>query len=172
MGVSGAGKTTLGLALAASLGWRFADADDYHPPENVARMRAGHGLTDDDRKPWLAALRVLIAEAVAEDDPLVLACSALRAEYRMILAPPGSKHGAVRFIHLDVDAAELARRLRSRSGHFAGVSLLESQLATLEPPVDALHLDGTKAVDELVAEVRRAIGIAGSDESPPGERES
>src|SRR2546423_3336280 len=90
MGVTGSGKTTVGKLLAATLGWPFYDADDFHPPENVERMRKGIPLTDEDRKPWLAALARLIDEALAHDQSIVLACSALKAAYRAQLQPHGA----------------------------------------------------------------------------------
>jgi gluconokinase len=155
MGVAGAGKTTVGQRLAATLGWPFADADAYHSPENVARMRRGEGLTDAERQPWLATLAALIADHVARRAPLVLACSALRRTYRTTLAP-ASLGDAVRFVHLQVSAATLAERLATRPGHYAPPALLASQLATLEPPAPdegVLTLDGEQPVEAIVAEI-------------------
>ncbi len=161
MGVSGAGKTTLGRALAHSLGWRFADADDDHSPENVARMHAGLPLTDELRAPWIAALRSRVLDALRDGTGLVLACSALRQLYRVALVPTDASPGAVAFVHLDVPTAVLEERLEHREGHFAGESLLDSQLHTLEIPsyADALLLDGDQPVDALVAEIRRGLGV-------------
>jgi gluconokinase len=162
MGVAGAGKTTVGRALADALGRAFHDADDFHPAENVARMRAGIALTDDDRAPWLAALRAMLSRALAEHAPTVLACSALRQAYRDALVPPGAPAHAVRFVHLDVDPALAAGRLAARAGHFMPPSLLASQFATLEAPApaapDAMRVDAARPVDAIVAEVRRALG--------------
>ena len=163
MGVAGAGKTTLGRALADSLGWRFRDADDFHPAANVERMRAGLPLGDDDRAPWLAALRELLARELAAGEGVVLACSALKRRYRAALVPATAPSGAVCFVCLRVRREELARRLTTRVGHFAPVGLLESQLGTLEEPgADecALVLDGERPVDELVTLARRALGLA------------
>ena len=161
MGVAGAGKTTVGHALATSLGWEFADADDYHSAVNVERMRAGIPLTDDDRAPWLAALRGRVATALDTGAGLVLACSALRRRYRDALVPPGAPPGAVAFVHLAVPPAVLASRLERRVGHFAGGSLLGSQLRTLETPsgAEALRLDGDQPVDALVRQIRSAFDL-------------
>ncbi len=161
MGVSGAGKTTVGRALAAALGRDFHDADDFHPSENVERMRAGVPLTDADRASWLAALRLLVARCLAERTPAVLACSALRAAYRDALVPAPADGGSVRFVHLAVSPAEARRRLAARSGHFMPASLVDSQFAALESPGardPALRVDAERPVAELVAEVRATLG--------------
>jgi gluconokinase len=166
MGPAGAGKTTVGLALAEALGWRFRDADDFHAPESVARMRRGEALTDAHRTPWLDALRARVGDDVAEaargGAGAVLACSALRRAYRDALVPAAAPAGAVRFVYLRVSAAALAARLSSRVDHFAPAALLESQLATLEEPgteEGALVVDGERPVAEVVAAVRRALGV-------------
>lgn len=134
MGVSGVGKTTVGRIVAERLGWDFLDADDYHPPQNVAKMRRGEGLTDADRAPWLAALEEVIAARLAEDAPAVLACSALKRSYRDVL---GREDERVRFVWLDAPDDVVQARLASREGHFADEALLPSQRAALEPPDDA-----------------------------------
>jgi gluconokinase len=159
MGVAGAGKTTVGRKLAQAIAWDFHDADDFHSPENIAKMHRGEGLTDEDRKPWLAALRQLIATALRENRHIVLACSALKQAYREVLTPPGAPPSAVRFVYLNVPAAELHHRLAERSEHFAPPALLSSQLATLEPPRDALWIDGTCPVGKEVQTIRDALGI-------------
>jgi gluconokinase len=163
MGAAGAGKTTVGRALATALDWPFVDADDVHPPENVARMRAGIPLTDADRAPWLAALARLVADAVAGQRSLVLACSALTRAYRRRLVPASARHG-VRFVHLNATPALLAARLAGRSGHFFPAALLESQLDALEAPgaeepAPVLTLDAAAEPAVLVAEIRRALGV-------------
>lgn len=153
MGVAGAGKTTVGQAIAARLGWPFHDADDFHSAESVARMRAGLGLTDELRAPWLARLEALAAGALARGESMVLACSALRRRYRDALVPEGAPPGALRFAYLRVSPRQLAHRLATRAGHFAPPALLESQLATIEEPVAeswVLVLDGEQAVEALV----------------------
>ena len=162
MGVAAAGKTHLGKKLAAATGWAFYDADDYHSAKNKAKMHAGHGLTDADRRPWLAALRKLVAGVIARRGHAILACSALKQAYRDALTPPNAPRGAVRFVYLDVPRAVLEKRLEKRvreHRHFAGPSLLDSQLATLEKPLDALWLDGTRPRRKLVETVREAYQI-------------
>jgi len=151
MGVSGSGKTTVGSALARRLGWPFIEGDDFHPPANVAKMAAGHPLTDADRAPWLAALRRRIDELLASGESAVIACSALKHSYRSVLA--GEDPRAVRFVQLDVPIEVLRERLEHRRGHFMPVSLLESQLATLEPSSTALRVDGTLPVDKILDQV-------------------
>ena len=157
MGVAGSGKTTVGRLLAGELGWKFYDADDFHPPANVERMRAGVPLSDADRVPWLAALRDLLAERAAADAPTVLACSALKRRYRDALVPTGAPPGWVRFVHLDVTREVAARRLAERRGHFMPPALVDSQFATLEAPHDALRADATRPVDEIVEDVLRGL---------------
>ena len=162
-GPSGSGKSTVGRRLADALGWPLHDGDDYHPPENVARMRAGVPLTDADRAPWLAALAALIAGAAAADRSLVLACSALKRAYRAALVPAGDE-GEVRFVYLRASPALLAERLAARRGHFFDPRLLDSQLAALEEPrVDeaapVLVVDASADPDALVAEIRGALRI-------------
>jgi gluconokinase len=129
MGVAGSGKTVVGSALAARLGVPFRDADEFHPAANVAKMSSGIPLDDDDRRPWLDAIGAAIRDTPGG---IVVACSALKRIYRRrILAVAGRP---VRFVHLDGDRATLASRLGARTGHFMPASLLDSQLATLEPP--------------------------------------
>ncbi len=156
MGVSGAGKTTVGRALAQALGWEFYDADDYHTPEHVAKMHRGEGLTDEDRRPWLAALCDMIAGIAHGHRHAVLACSALKQWYRTALIPADVEPGAVRFVYLDVPIEVLRDRLSDRADHYATPALLPSQLATLEPPRDALCVDGTLPVTEIVRVIRDA----------------
>jgi gluconokinase len=151
MGPAGSGKTTVGKALARNLGVRFLDADDAHPPEAKAKMATGKALTDQDREPWLKSLRASISASLrGETEKLVLACSALKAHYREVL---GVDNDAVRLVFLSVPRAELGRRLALRTGHFAGPSLLDSQLETLEVPEQGLHLDGTLPLPRLVAHI-------------------
>ena len=169
MGVAGAGKTTVGRALADALGWRFHDADDFHAPESVARMRAGLPLDDARRAPWLAELRALIVATLGAGESAVLACSALRHAYRDALVPRDAG-GVVRFVHLRVSPAVLESRLGARTGHFAPAALLASQLATLEEPdaaEPALALDGERPVPELVAAIRATLSSTHSREVSP-----
>ena len=135
MGVAGSGKTTVGAALAAALGWRFVDADDHHSPGSVAKMARGEPLTDGDRWPWLDRLRAIIDAALAGGGGLVLACSALKASYRARLAVPSR----VRFVHLAGYARAVPGAPRQRPGHFMKSAMLDSQLATLEVPARRAH---------------------------------
>ena len=156
MGAAGAGKTTVGQALAGALRWRFVEGDEYHSVEAVAKMRGGQPLSDADRRPWLAALHAVIEAAVVRREPLVLTCSALQERYREVLR--GTLRG-VRFVFLKADAATLRDRLTKRTGHFAGPALVASQLAALEEPRDALTIDGTRPVEDIVAAVRYELGL-------------
>jgi gluconokinase len=132
MGVSGCGKSTLAEAIAERGNWNYLDADDFHPPANVAKMRSGEPLTDADRAGWLEILHDKLSETFGEGRGLVLACSALRRRYRDALR--GFDRLPVIFVLLHGDRAILEKRLQSRPGHFMPASLLESQLATLELP--------------------------------------
>ncbi len=156
MGVTGAGKTTVGQRLAAELGWRFHEADEFHPPENKAKMQAGVPLTDEDRWPWLRALRAVIERALADGAGAVVTCSALKEAYREVLA--GGLEG-VHFVHLTGDRSVLAERLSDRRGHFMNPALLDSQIATLEPPADALRVDVALTPAEQVRAIRGALKI-------------
>jgi len=131
MGVSGSGKSTVAKKLAERLGWRFADGDDFHPASNVAKMSAGHPLTDDDRWPWLQAIADEIDRVAAADGQIVVACSALKRAYREVLV-----HGRddVRIVYLDGSQELIAARMAARKNHFMPAGLLDSQFATLQPP--------------------------------------
>ncbi len=151
MGVCGSGKTTIGEALAARLGWPFLDADAFHPPANVEKMREGRALDDDDRKPWLDRLVEVLSSHLA-DRGAVLACSALKGRYRDRLREAGPA-GAVQFVYLAGDFDTIAARLAARQHHYMPASLLESQFAALEVPADALQVDIRMSVDEQVASI-------------------
>lgn len=161
IGPAGAGKTTVGIALAAALGWRFVDADDVHSAHNRARLERGEALTDAERAPWLAALRGTMEKAITRGESLVLACSALKRAYRDALLPGATRDARqVRFVYLKTSSHALATRLRSRAGHFAPPEILGSQLATLEEPAPGegvLILDGERSVAELIATIRRTL---------------
>lgn len=156
MGVVGAGKTTIGLMLAQHLGWRFVDADDFHPAANVEKIRHGTPLTDDDRRPWLAALRARIVQWIAGNQNVVLACSALKRDYRQELQ---ASH-EVRFVYLKGTSAMIAERLRARHGHFADEQILSSQFADLEEPDAAVTVDIDAEPEEIVAEIRQQLDMA------------
>jgi gluconokinase len=153
MGVAGAGKTTVGNLVASQLAWEFADGDDYHPAANVEKMRNGVALSDDDRAPWLESLRSLIANWIASGKSGVLACSALKRAYRERLQVSPD----VRVVYLKGSVALLQRRMRARLGHFMTERMLESQLATLEEPEDAVMVDVDRSPEEIVAEIRRKL---------------
>jgi gluconokinase len=155
MGVSGSGKSTVGKALADRLGWMFADADDYHPPVNREKMSRGEALTDEDRQPWLEKLHDLISKHALENKPIVLACSALKEKYREILV--GDLEG-VTLVFLRGDAELIAERMRQRE-HFMPVSLLETQLATLEPPTNAIIVDIAQPLETMLEQVAAQLGL-------------
>jgi gluconokinase len=155
MGVSGAGKTTVGQLLGAELGWEFADGDNYHPAANVEKMRHGIPLTDTDRAPWLETLRRLIVDWLATGKNAVLACSALKREYRQFLRVSAE----VRTVYLRGTPELLRQRLRSRHGHFMTEQMLASQLAALEEPEDAVVVDVDRPPAEIAAEVRMRLGL-------------
>lgn len=159
MGVSGSGKSTLGKMLAEKLSWDFFDADDFHPPENIAKMAAGIPLNDSDRTPWLAALSdQLFATLKAGRHPL-LACSALKESYRKQLLD--EKEG-VEIIYLKGNYDLLLERMSMREGHFMKPEMLKSQFATLEEPRNALILDISMPLNEMLAWVlERRFGAAG-----------
>jgi gluconokinase len=156
MGVVGAGKTTAGSLLASQLGWEFADADDFHPPSNVEKIRHGTSLSDDDRRPWLERLRAAIIEWIAAGRNVVLACSALKRGYRRELEVGPE----VRFVHLKGSADLIRERLRSRQGHFAGQQILASQFADLEEPEAAVTVAIAATPQQIVAEIREKLGLA------------
>jgi gluconokinase len=157
MGVVGAGKTTIGRLLAEQLVWSFADADDFHPPSSVEKIRHGIALSDEDRKPWLEALRQAITHWIAEGRRnVVLACSALKRSYRQQLQVGPE----VRFVYLKGSADLIAQRLRSRHGHFADEQILASQLADLEEPEAAMTVEIASTPQQIVAEIRQQLGLA------------
>lgn len=156
MGVSGSGKTTIGRAFADAMGWTFLDADDFHPPANMAKMAAGTPLTDDDRWPWLDRLRDELIAIDQRGEHAVLACSALKAAYRARLQQANDVH----FVYLKGDRATIAPRLAMRHGHYMPASLLESQFATLEEPTDAIVIDAGLPLATQVATMRREISSA------------
>ena len=167
MGVTGVGKTTVGRLIAQRLGARFVDADDFHPAENVAKMRAGTPLDDADRQPWLAALNAHLKDAARRGDSVVLACSALKAAYRARLRDGVS---GLRFVHLVGTRELIAERLGARSGHYMNPALLDSQLATLERPDDALSVDIGPPPEELANAV--CADLARVEVPPPSANSS
>jgi carbohydrate kinase (thermoresistant glucokinase family) len=157
MGVSGSGKTTVGALLAGTLNWPYADADSFHSPANVAKMAAGHALTDDDRTPWLQSIRAWIDERATRGEPGIVTCSALKRKYRDVLRRP-----ELRIVYLHGTRAQIEERLIARQGHFFKSSMLESQFAALEEPapdenIITVRIDGTPG--EIVDAIIAATGI-------------
>jgi len=157
MGPAGSGKTTVGRALARRLNVPFLDGDSEHDADSLEKMRSGIALSEADRGPWLKRLHAIISAHLTAGRTIVVACSALRAVHRAILADNDPR---IRFVYLRVPAAILASRLANRSGHFAGVTLLPSQLATFEEPDDGITIDGQDPVDVQVAAIAAALGLA------------
>jgi gluconokinase len=156
MGVTGSGKTTVGRLLAEQLGWTFADADDFHPRANVEKMERGVPLNDDDRAPWLDRLRAQVMNWIANGQSAVLACSALKRNYRQEL----SVGPEVRFVYLKGSPELIAKRLRLRRGHFADEKILAGQFADLEEPETAVTVDIAQTPEKIVAEIREKLGLA------------
>lgn len=160
MGVSGAGKTTLGEMLAARLGWPFKEGDELHPPANVAKMKSGHPLNDADRAPWLATIGDWIDRWLAAGQSGVISCSALKRAYRDTL---DEARPAVRFVFIDLDEATIAERLKHRKGHYWPPELLHSQFEALEVPTadePVIVVDGRATREEQVERVVAALGAA------------
>jgi len=150
MGVSGSGKTTVAKLFAEKTGAVFYEGDDFHPPSNIAKMRQGIPLTDDDRAQWLSKLREIILNSLARNELAAFTCSALKARYREELQ---SGDPRVRFVFLTGPYSIIEERLKNRSGHFMSSTLLASQFAILEPPADALTFSCEKAPEEIVTEL-------------------
>jgi len=161
-GVSGAGKTTIGKLLAQKLGWRFYEADDFHPRANIDKMQRGIPLTDEDRWPWLESLRELIKQRLEASENAVLACSALKRAYRERLRVSDE----VKLVFLHGDYALIEKQLRQRRGHFMNLELLRSQFADLEEPKpneDVLTVESGRTPQELVKEIKGKLHLASRD---------
>ncbi len=154
MGVSGTGKSTIGNLLSDRTGWNFYDADDFHPLTNIVKMKGGIALTDKDRLPWLQKLEQLITRHLQNNCPGILACSALKSDYRKILR---NGRDEVVFIYLRGDYNCIQTRLLQRTGHFMSSDLLRSQFDTLEEPEDALVVDISLTREEIVEEILKRI---------------
>ena len=160
-GVSGAGKTTVGKLLSRQLGWRFVEADDFHPAANIEKMRSGHPLTDGDRWPWLDRLRRQIEQLLSARENVVLACSALKRVYRDRLRV----NDEVKFVFLRGDYALVEKQMRSRHGHFMNTALLQSQFDDLEEPQpdeNVLTIELGRTPEEIVERIEAKLKLAGS----------
>jgi len=150
MGVSGSGKTEVGSSLAQHLGWDFYDADDFHPPANVAKMAAGVPLNDTDRAPWLASLHELISTSLKKDQPGVLACSALKERYRQQLL---AGNDDVQLVYLKGSYELIWSRMSARKDHYMKAHMLRSQFETLEEPGNALVIDISNSIDGILRDI-------------------
>jgi gluconokinase len=154
MGVSGSGKSTIAKLLADKLDRRMIDGDDLHPPDNVAKMRRGVALTDRDREAWLHALIALVADCDAREQDLVLACSALKRDFRHRLAASSPD---MRYVYLRISKKEAEKRVAERKGHFMPPSLVASQFEALEEPEDAIVVDATLPADLILDQILAAL---------------
>jgi gluconokinase len=155
MGVAGSGKTTIGSLLSRELGWDFYDADDFHSESNRTKMSQGIALTDKDRAGWLTALKDLIEKNIQQNNPIILACSALKNSYRSML----DVNGQVKFVYLQGSYEEIKSRLNQRTGHYMSADMLDSQLNILEEPQNALTIDITNSPEEIPTLIRKGLTI-------------
>jgi ribose 5-phosphate isomerase A len=161
MGVSGSGKTTVALILAKRLGWHFEEGDALHPEANIAKMKAGIPLTDEDRQPWLVRVAAWIDRQCESNAPGIITCSALKRSYRQIVIGARTQ---VRLVYLHGAREVLAERVANRHGHFMPASLLDSQIATLEEPGPDEHpltVDIGPPADKIADEIVRRLEVAG-----------
>jgi gluconokinase len=155
MGVTGSGKTTVGTLLAAQMGWAFADADSFHPAANVEKMSHAIPLTDADRVPWLEAIHQQMVTWNSSGTSGVITCSALKKSYRELLL----RDLDVKLIYLHGSEAVIAARVAARVGHFAKADLVASQFVDLQEPDDAIEVEVDHTPEEIVAEIRRRLGL-------------
>ena len=156
MGVSGSGKSTVGERLAQELGWIYFDGDDYHPPENIAKMSAGNPLNDDDRAPWLAILRDLINVHVRAGRPMVLACSALKQRYRDQLL---KDNPATKIVYLKGGFELIWERMQARDNHYMRPEMLQSQFDALEEPADVITVPIDLSTEAQIQQIIRALAV-------------
>ena len=160
MGVTASGKTTVGTLLSRAIKWPFFDADEFHSPANVAKMRSGVPLSDADRIPWIASLRALISEQTLRNENVILACSALKASYRDALASAAP----FELIYLKADPELIRARLVSRKGHFMSPDLIKSQFLDLEEPQVAITIPASLPPEEIVGIIRFKLGLDKPDD--------
>lgn len=160
MGVTGAGKTTVGELLAQRLGWHFADADEFHSPGNIQKMTQGIPLDDSDRVPWLQVMRGAITRWNDSGENVVLGCSALKRSYRDQLRGP-----AVQFVYLKGSRDLILQRLDQRHGHFATASILDGQFRDLEEPKHALAVNVENAPEDIASEIIEKLNLAAGSRS-------
>jgi gluconokinase len=154
-GVTGSGKTTIGKLLAAELHWKFYEGDDFHPVVNIEKLRRGERLDDQDRLPWLTAIRDTIRAAIDRDENAVVACSALKESYRRMLQISPK----VFLVHLEANPELVEKRLKQRTGHFMNPALVRSQFETLEEPEAALPIDAGVTPGEIVRAIRSRLSL-------------
>jgi gluconokinase len=154
MGVAASGKTAVGKRVAQKFNWIFLDADDFHPPANIEKMKHGIPLNDNDRAPWLQRLHDELQHQIAKGHSVVLGCSALKESYRNVLRDEKSPPT---FVYLDVDLETIRDRLQHRTAHFFPKELMESQFAALEKPKDAIIIDARKPLDAVVDQTLHAL---------------
>lgn len=150
MGVSGSGKTTVAQKLAESLGYKFADADDFHPQENINKMQNGIALNDKDRLPWLQKMQDIIKQHLSENKNIVITCSALKESYRQMLLV---NHESVKLVYLKGSFELIHKRLKERLNHFMSEKLLKSQFDILEEPLDAIKVDISQSLEVIVQKI-------------------
>ena len=155
MGVTGSGKTTIGRRFTEDVGWKYFDADDFHPDSNIEKMKAGVPLNDADRQPWLLRLREVISDCVERNEAAAISCSALKESYRQLL----TIDKRVKFVYLQGSYELIKQRLNTRSGHYMNPGLLASQFATLDEPVDCLRIDVSESPDKIVRLIKKHFRI-------------
>jgi gluconokinase len=156
MGVSGSGKTTIGNDLASELDWKFRDADEFHSAANIEKMRQGIPLNDDDRRPWLQALRQAIDEALQSNANLILACSALKAAYRQVLGEPSDQ---IKSVYLKGSFEMIEQRIKQRQGHYMKANLLRTQFDALEEPNDAIVVEIDQSSSAIVQQIKNSLHL-------------
>lgn len=158
MGVSGSGKTAVGRLLARRLDWTYYEGDDFHSAANIEKMSKGIALTDADRSPWLASIRKVIDECCARGSDAVIACSALRGKYRRRLADGEPE---IRFVYLKGDPVIIRERMNSRDRHYMKTGMLDSQFASLEEPEDAIVMDVSNSLEDIVSQIETELALVG-----------